>query len=835
MNQKALKTLEYTKIITQLESHAASPLGKSLCRELSPSSDLEEIRTRQAQTTDAVNRVRLKGSVSFSGLREIGGSLKRLEIGSSLSIPELLSISSVLTVASRAKAYGRRDTEDPPVFTPRFPGQKPPKQAEVAEYVPDSLDPLFQSIEPLTPLNNEIKRCILSEDEIADEASPGLSRVRRSIKAAADRIHTQLNSILNSHRTYLQDAVITMRDGRYCLPVKAEYKNQVSGMVHDQSATGSTLFIEPMAIVKLNNEIRELEIQEQKEIEAVLASLSNEAAPHIEELRLNMELLAQLDFIFAKAALSRQYQCSAPVFNDKGRIHIKDGRHPLLDPQKVVPINIWLGKDFDLLIVTGPNTGGKTVSLKTVGLFTLMGQAGLHIPAWEGSELAVFDEVFADIGDEQSIEQSLSTFSAHMTNIVSILQQADSRSLCLFDELGAGTDPTEGAALAIAVLSFLHNMKCRTMATTHYSELKVFALTTPGVENACCEFSVETLQPTYRLLIGIPGKSNAFAISKKLGLPDFIIEDAKSHLEAKDESFEDLLASLETSRVTIEKEQEEIRSYKEEIAQLKSRLTQKEERLDERKDKLIRNASEEAQRILREAKETADQTIREINRLASESGVGKELEAQRAKLREQIKKTDDKLAVKAKGPSQPISPKKLKIGDGVKVLSMNLKGTVSTLPDAKGDLFVQMGILRSRVNIRDLELIREDDISATLGDGSSRTYGGTAAGSKAKKTFSQAKGNGSGSGQIRMSKSFSVGTEVNLIGMTTDEAVPAMEKYLDDAYLAHMPSVRVVHGRGTGALKNACHKRLRQLKYVKDFRLGEFGEGGTGVTIVTFK
>lgn len=835
MNQKALKTLEYTKIITQLESHAASPLGKSLCRELSPSSDLEEIRTRQAQTTDAVNRVRLKGSVSFSGLREIGGSLKRLEIGSSLSIPELLSISSVLTVASRAKAYGRRDTEDPPVFTPRFPGQKPPKQAEVAEYVPDSLDPLFQSIEPLTPLNNEIKRCILSEDEIADEASPGLSRVRRSIKAAADRIHTQLNSILNSHRTYLQDAVITMRDGRYCLPVKAEYKNQVSGMVHDQSATGSTLFIEPMAIVKLNNEIRELEIQEQKEIEAVLASLSNEAAPHIEELRLNMELLAQLDFIFAKAALSRQYRCSAPVFNDKGRIHIKDGRHPLLDPQKVVPINIWLGKNFDLLIVTGPNTGGKTVSLKTVGLFTLMGQAGLHIPAWEGSELAVFDEVFADIGDEQSIEQSLSTFSAHMTNIVSILQQADSRSLCLFDELGAGTDPTEGAALAIAVLSFLHNMKCRTMATTHYSELKVFALTTPGVENACCEFSVETLQPTYRLLIGIPGKSNAFAISKKLGLPDFIIEDAKSHLEAKDESFEDLLASLETSRVTIEKEQEEIRSYKEEIAQLKSRLTQKEERLDERKDKLIRNASEEAQRILREAKETADQTIREINRLASESGVGKELEAQRAKLREQIKKTDDKLAVKAKGPSQPISPKKLKIGDGVKVLSMNLKGTVSTLPDAKGDLFVQMGILRSRVNIRDLELIREDDISATLGDGSSRTYGGTAASSKAKKTFSQAKGNGSGSGQIRMSKSFSVGTEVNLIGMTTDEAVPAMEKYLDDAYLAHMPSVRVVHGRGTGALKNACHKRLRQLKYVKDFRLGEFGEGGTGVTIVTFK
>ena len=836
MNQKALKTLEYTKIITQLESHAASPLGKSLCRDLVPSSDLEEVRTWQAQTTDAADRVRLKGTVSFSGLRDIGSSLKRLEIGSSLSISELLSISSVLTVTARAKSYGRQDIPEN-TFTPRFPGQQPPKQTAAEEYVSDSLDPLFQALEPLTPVNNEIKRCILSEDEIADDASPGLSHVRRSLKACADRIHTQLNSILNSHRTYLQDAVITMRDGRYCLPVKSEYKSQVSGMVHDQSATGSTLFIEPMAIVKLNNEIRELEIQEQKEIEAVLASLSNQTAPHIEELQLDMELLAQLDFIFAKAALSHQYRCTAPIFNDKGYINIKDGRHPLLDQKKAVPINVWLGKDFDLLIVTGPNTGGKTVSLKTVGLFTLMGQAGLHIPAWEGSELAVFDNVFADIGDEQSIEQSLSTFSAHMTNTVRILSEADSRSLCLFDELGAGTDPTEGAALAIAMLSFLHNMKCRTMATTHYSELKVFALTTPGVENACCEFNVETLQPTYRLLIGVPGKSNAFAISKKLGLPDYIIEDAKNHLEAKDESFEDLLTSLENSRVTIEKEQEEIRSYKEEIAQLKSRLTRKEEHLDERKDKMIRNAAEEAQRILREAKETADQTIRQINKLAADSGVNKELEAQRTKLREQLKKTDDKLAVKAKGPSQPVSAKKLKIGDGVKVLSMNLKGTVSSLPDSTGNLFVQMGILRSKVNIRDIELIREDDISATLGDGSSRSYGavsGTGT-SKSKKTFSQAKGSHSGSGQIKMSKSFSVSPEVNLIGMTTDEAVPAMEKYLDDAYLAHLPSVRVVHGRGTGALKTACHKRLKQLKYVKDFRLGEFGEGGTGVTIVTFK
>ena len=715
-------------------------------------------------------------------------------------------------MAARAKAYGRHDGEDD------ARGTSEPQDDF------DSLEPLFAGLEPLTPLNNEIKRCILSEDEVADDASPGLSHVRRSMKVTADRIHTQLNSILNSNRSYLQDAVITMRDGRYCLPVKSEYKNQVSGMVHDQSATGSTLFIEPMAIIRLNNEMRELEIQEQKEIEAVLASLSNQAAPCTEELRMDMELLAQLDFIFAKAGLARHYKCSAPVFNDKGYIHIKDGRHPLLNPQAVVPINVWLGREFDLLIVTGPNTGGKTVSLKTVGLFTLMGQSGLHIPAWEGSELAVFDQVFADIGDEQSIEQSLSTFSAHMTNIVRILNEADSRSLCLFDELGAGTDPTEGAALAIAILSFLHNMKCRTMATTHYSELKVFALSTPGVENACCEFNVETLQPTYRLLIGIPGKSNAFAISQKLGLPGYIIDDAKSHLEAKDESFEDLLTSLESSRLTIEKEQAEINAYKDEIASLKNRLTQKEERLDERKDKILKNATEEAQRILREAKETADQTIKQINKLAASSGVGKELEAERARLRDQLKKTDEKLTVKPKGPSQPISPKKLKIGDGVKVLSMNLKGTVSTLPNARGDLYVQMGILRSLVNIRDLELLNEKDISATLGDGSSISYGGKAA-----------RGKGSGSSQIKMSKSSTVSAEVNLIGMTVDEAVPAMEKYLDDAYLARLQTVRVVHGRGTGALKNAVHKRLRQLKYVKEFRLGQFGEGDSGVTVVTFK
>lgn len=796
MNQKALRTLEYYKIIDQLVEYASCEPGKELCRNLVPSVDYGEITAAQHETADAVSRVRQKGSISFGGVKDIRASVKRLEVGSSLGIVELLSISSLLTTAARAKAYGRHEDSELPE---------------------DSLEGLFSALEPLTPVNTEIKRCIISEEEVSDDASPGLRHVRRSMKGIHDKIHTQLNSILNSSRTYLQDAVITMRDGRYCLPVKAEHKAHVSGMVHDQSATGSTLFIEPMAIIKLNNDLRALEIQEQKEIEMVLADLSNQLVPYTDELLSDFDVLARLDFIFAKAALAKHYHASEPKFNTKGIIHIKDGRHPLLDPAKVVPISIHLGRDFDLLIVTGPNTGGKTVSLKTVGLFTLMGQAGLHIPAFDGSELAVFDEVFADIGDEQSIEQSLSTFSAHMTNIVQILGQADSNSLCLFDELGAGTDPTEGAALAIAILSFLHNMKCRTMATTHYSELKIFALTTPGVENACCEFNVETLQPTYRLLIGVPGKSNAFAISKKLGLPDYIIDEAKTHLEAKDETFEDLLTHLEENRVTIEKERIQIESYKMEVEKLKARLTQKEERLDERRDKMLKDAKEEAQRILRDAKETADQTIRQINKLAAQSGVNKELEAERSRLRGKLKEVDNSLSLKsgAKQPQKQIDPKKLKLGDGVRVLSMNLNGTVSSLPNAKGDLYVQMGILRSLVNISDLELLNEQSVTGP--------------------TLTGGKKNGSGSSSTRMSKSFTISPEVNLIGMTTDEAIPELDKYLDDAYLAHLPQVRVVHGRGTGALKAAVHRHLKKLKYVKEFRLGEFGEGDSGVTIVVFK
>ena len=801
MNQKAYKALEYYKIINMLTDKASSSMGKEICRKLEPSTDIDEIRHMQTQTRDALTRLFQKGNISFGSVKDVRGSLKRLEIGSSLGIGELLAICSLLENTNRVKAYSR---------------------SERGDSLPDSLDGMFEALEPLTPLTTEIRRCILSEDEISDDASSTLKQIRRSMNQINDKVHSTLSSLVNgSLRTYLQDPIITMRGDRYCIPVKAEYRGQVPGMIHDQSSTGSTLFIEPMAVVKLNNDLKELYGKEQEEIQVILARLSADVAEYIDSIRTDYKVMTELDFIFARGALALDMNASKPMFNPERRIRIREGRHPLLDKKKVVPITVTLGDTFDLLIVTGPNTGGKTVSLKTVGLFTLMGQAGLHIPALDRSELAIFENVYADIGDEQSIEQSLSTFSSHMTNIVSILNEADANSLCLFDELCSGTDPTEGAALAIAVLNFLHNMTCRTIATTHYSELKVFALTAPGVENACCEFNVETLRPTYRLLIGIPGKSNAFAISRKLGLPDYIIDEAKNQMEQKDESFEDLLANLENSRVTIEKEREEIASYKQEIETLKNRLQQKEERFSEQKEKMLSKAREEAQKILQDAKDTADQTIRNINKLAKSSGVNKELEAERTKLRGKIQDVDKKLAVKkTAAPKKAVSAKKLRLGDTVRVLSMNLKGTVSSLPNAKGDLYVQMGILRSLVNIRDLEMVEEASIT---GPGLSGTHTGGS------------RGSGSGSSKIKMSKSFSVSPEVNLIGMTVDEAIPVLDKYLDDAYLAHLPQVRVVHGRGTGALKAGVHRHLKKLSYVKEYRLGEFGEGDTGVTIVTFK
>ena len=794
MNPKALKTLEYNKIIDKLTEFAGSALAKEMCRNLQPSTDLYEIQALQKETSDALSRIYQKGAVSFRGVRDIRGSIKRLEIGAIIGINELLSICSLLEVCSKVKAYSRNDRD------PDFE---------------DSLEAMFQALQPLTPVSSEIRRCIASEEELNDDASPALFKIRRSMRQINDKVHAQLQTMVNgSARTYLQDAVVTMRNGRYCIPVKAEHRGQIPGMIHDQSSTGSTLFVEPMAVIKLNNDLRELELKEEKEIEMILATLSARCGEETEALRDDLDLLTKLDFIFARAQLSRSMNGTQPNFNEEGRILIKKGRHPLLDKKKVVPIDIQLGKDFELLIITGPNTGGKTVSLKTVGLFTLMGQAGLHIPAFDHSELSVFHEVFADIGDEQSIEQSLSTFSAHMTNTVSILKEADDRSLVLFDELGAGTDPTEGAALAIAILSNLHRRGSRVMATTHYSELKVFALSTPGVENGCCEFDVETLRPTYRLLIGVPGKSNAFAISQKLGLSQDIIEEAKTHLTKQDEDFEDLLADLEQKRITIEQERDQINSYKEEIRELKQRLESKQEKLDLSRDKILREANEQARNILQEAKDYADTTIRNFQKYGKAAGVSaKDMEKERGKLREKMSTVDKKLSAKNAAPKKShkqLTAKDLHIGDSIKVLSLNLKGTVSTLPDAKGNLFVQMGILRSQVNIRDLEKL--DDTVITGGN------------------FSK-----TGSGKIKMSKSASVSTEINLLGKTVDEAIMELDKYLDDAYIAHLPSVRIVHGKGTGALRKGVHNYLRRQKHVKSYRLGEFGEGDAGVTIVEFK
>ncbi len=793
MNTKVLTTLEYTKIIDLLTEKADSEPGKKLCRELVPSTDLSAIRTAQQETKDALARLFRIGSTSFGSNRDLGFSIRSLEIGSSLSMSELLKLASFLDNVNRIKTYGKKEREDLPN---------------------DSLDAYFEGLTPMTQLANEINRCILSEEEMADDASPRLKSIRRSKLSTNEKIHSQLTSMVNgAYRTFLQDAVITMRDNRYCIPVKAEYKSQVSGMVHDQSSTGSTFFIEPAAVVNLNNQLKELDLQEQEEIEVILSDLSSQAAVHTSELAADQKIMTTLDFIFAKAKLAMEQNATEPIFNTEHYIQIRKGRHPLLDKKKAVPIDVRLGKDFDLLVITGPNTGGKTVSLKTVGLFTLMGQAGLHIPALDRSELSIFSEVYADIGDEQSIEQSLSTFSSHMTRVVHILQHADADSLCLFDELGAGTDPTEGAALAIAILNYLHDRGIRTMATTHYSELKIYALSTNFVENACCEFDVETLRPTYRLLIGIPGKSNAFAISSKLGLSDEIINAAKEQISKEDESFEDVIADLEQSRVTIEKEQQEIAEYKERIRTLQEQLQRKNEKIDQAKDKILRDANEKARAILQEAKDVADETIRDFNKVGASADI-KELEKKRQKVRDKINEKNGKLALgnnqKKPANQKTVDPKKLKKGDSVKIISMNLKGIVNTLPDAKGNLFVQCGIMRMQTNINDLVPVKEETITAPA---LQRTN----------------------TGKLKMSKSFSVSSEINLLGCTVDEAIAKLDKYLDDAYLAHLPSVRVVHGKGTGALRSAVQSHLKRLKYVKEYRLGEYGEGDAGVTIVTFK
>lgn len=789
MNNKALKTLEYNKITDRLASHASSEPGIKLCRELQPMMDMDEINSALKQTSDAVSRIFRHGSISFAGLKDIRPLTKALEVGSALGMSELLDICSLLKVAAGARRYGVSEDE-----------------------AVDSLSGLFNVIYDIADVRREIERCILSEDEIADDASAELKNIRRQMRICTERIRTELNSMLNgSDRTYLQEAVITTRGGRYCIPVKAEYKSQVPGMVHDQSKAGSTFFIEPMSVVRLNNEIREYEVKESEEIAKILASLSAMAGNYTAELDADYDILSQLDFIFAKAKLSFEYKGSEPIMNTRGYINIRKGRHPLIDSRKVVPIDVSIGDEYSELIITGPNTGGKTVTLKTIGLFSLLGQSGLHIPAADNSELTVFNDIFADIGDEQSIEQSLSTFSSHMKNIIEILAKADSNSLVLFDELCAGTDPTEGAALAISILTSLHKLRVTTVATTHYSELKIFALSTEGVQNACCEFDVATLAPTYRLLIGIPGKSNAFAISGKLGLPQYIIDDAKESLASEDVAFEDVISDLEKSRVTIEREKLELEEYKKEVEDLKNQLKAKNERLDERSDDILQKAREEASAILREAKETADDAIRKLNKANAAGMSVTELEKQRQRIKDNINKVDKGRVLKSQAPARQHKASDFHIGDRVHVASLNLDGTVHTLPNQKGELNVTIGIMNYNVNMSDLTIIEEASEMRKL------------------------KQKSSGIGKLKMSKTASISPEINLIGMTSDEAIMTLDKYLDDAFLSHISPVRIVHGKGSGILRNAVHNYLKRQKHVKSFRLGSFGEGDYGVTIVEFK
>lgn len=789
MNNKALKTLEYNKITDRLASHASSEPGIKLCRELQPMMDMDEINSALKQTSDAVSRIFRHGSISFAGLKDIRPLTKALEVGSALGMSELLDICSLLKVAAGARRYGVSEDE-----------------------AADSLSGSFNVIYDIADVRREIERCILSEDEIADDASAELKNIRRQMRICTEKIRTELNSMLNgSDRTYLQEAVITTRGGRYCIPVKAEYKSQVPGMVHDQSKAGSTFFIEPMSVVRLNNEIREYEVKESEEIAKILASLSAMAGNYTAELDADYDILSQLDFIFAKAKLSFEYKGSEPIMNTRGYINIRKGRHPLIDSRKVVPIDVSIGDEYSELIITGPNTGGKTVTLKTIGLFSLLGQSGLHIPAADNSELTVFNDIFADIGDEQSIEQSLSTFSSHMKNIIEILAKADSNSLVLFDELCAGTDPTEGAALAISILTSLHKLRVTTVATTHYSELKIFALSTEGVQNACCEFDVATLAPTYRLLIGIPGKSNAFAISGKLGLPQYIIDDAKESLASQDVAFEDVISDLEKSRVTIEREKLELEEYKKEVEDLKNQLKAKNERLDERSDNILQKAREEASAILREAKETADDAIRKLNKANAAGMSVTELEKQRQRIKDNINKVDKGRVLKAQAPARQHKASDFHIGDRVHVASLNLDGTVHTLPNQKGELNVTIGIMNYNVNMSDLTIIEEASEMRKL------------------------KQKSSGIGKLKMSKTASISPEINLIGMTSDEAIMTLDKYLDDAFLSHISPVRIVHGKGSGILRNAVHNYLKRQKHVKSFRLGSFGEGDYGVTIVEFK
>lgn len=777
MNEKVLKITEWAKITAMLADFCKTPIGRESALSCVPLGSPEEVTEALEKTEAAVDRIRLFGPFSASGARDIRESLLRLKVGSHLSMKEIYDIGVLLKATDRVSSYGKKTENE------------------------DSLTGLFSSLEPLTAFRKTIEETLLSEEEMADTASPALASIRRKIRSEEAKIRTELNDILAANASYLQDHVITMRDNRYCIPVKSEFRSQVSGMVHDESASGSTIFIEPMRIVKANNEIRHLEVEEEKEIAAILASLSETAEGYREILSVNLSALSELDFIFAKATLASEMKATKPILRTDAGFKLKEARHPLLNTEKIVPIDVSLGEDFDTLIITGPNTGGKTVSLKTIGLLTLMGLSGLFIPAFDGSSIAFFREIYADIGDEQSIEQNLSTFSSHMKNLVDILKKADGLSLVLLDELCAGTDPEEGASLAIAILSALRRRKARIAVTTHYSELKLFALSEKGVENGCCEFDVATLSPTYHLLIGIPGKSNAFAISSKLGLSGEIIKEAKEGLDTHHASFEDVLRDLNHSKRQIEKEKRMIQDLKKEEEEIRNSLQKEDQRLSEKEEKILKKARDEAARMLAEAKAQLDDAVRTAR---EHGGDMKALENMRTKTREKLSeatKKEQKAVRKSKTAKDEIA-----VGKKVRVLSMDMDGTVLSLPNDKGFLYVEIGSMKTRLPLSDIEIAENQETKS------------------AKKTIYPS-----------FSSADTISIELNVIGKTTDEAIRLLDRYLDDAYGSHLLSVRIVHGKGTGALRRAIQKRAKEISYVKSVRDGEYGEGDAGVSVITFR
>lgn len=789
MEEKSLSTLEYTKILKSLSECAKNDDAKTMAEELKPSSDFREVERALAETDAAVTMSLKFGSPEILRVEPVDGAIKRLDVGGALSTAELLNVARLLKCIRNLKRYTKEQT--------------------------GALEEYFSELVSAKPIEDEINRAIVSEDEIADAASPALANVRRKMKNTGAKIKDSLDSMVRSghYQKFLMDNIVTMRNNRYVVPVKAEHRSEVPGIVHDMSASGSTVFIEPSSVVNANNELHELEIKEKAEIEKVLYELSNKVAEISEQVKYNYETLILIDFIFAKAKLALDMKAVCPKLNTDGKIKIVKGRHPLIDKSKIVPIDVRLGDDFDVLVVTGPNTGGKTVVLKTIGLFCIMTQAGLHIPANEESEMPVFDDIFADIGDEQSIEQSLSTFSSHMKNIVHIVENAGPNSLVLFDELGAGTDPVEGAALATAIIESIRLIGAKIVATTHYSELKLYALSTDGIENASCEFDVETLSPTYKLLIGVPGKSNAFAISKKLGLPDSIIERSKEKLSDENIKFEDVLGSIEENRVSAQKAREEQERMRREIEQLKDELQREREKIDKKKDKIYDNARAKAEKIIKQAQEDTERMLEEIKQLQKEK---RDKEAVRAmeEVRKELK-LKEKSNVRPKnrrsgGVKSNVNLNTLKLGSNVLIIDLNDKGTVLSINKDNQTAVIQVGIMKITAKISNLVVLEDEK------------------GSKPESYVAPKRSTG-------INTAMSGKTEVDLRGMTIGEAELEVDKFLDESVLSGLSEVSLIHGKGTGALRAGIHEYLRHHPHVRKYRLGRFGEGDIGVTIVELK